>query len=714
MAANLQQVITQRGRRRVRRLAVVAIGGAVLSAACGFGGLNPPESRREALVETIHGVEIADPYRWLEDQESAETRAWIESQNDYTEEVLAQAPDATQIRARLEELYRVESLAPPVVRGDRYFIARRDAGRDLTTLYVRRSPEEADEVLVDPAALSPDGSLSVQFVAISADGARVAYTVRRGGEDEVELRFIDVDSGEHLADVLPRGRYFGVSITNDLSGVFYDRQTDAGPRVFHHVFGDDPAADRIVFGGDYGPEKIIQSELSPNGRYLLISVSHGAAAVKNELYFRDNWTGDQIHTIVNDIDARFEAAVAGDALFVLTDWEAPKRRVFAADLRYPAPDRWTEFVAEGAGIIEGIATSGGKLLVQSLVDVQPRIRVIELDGSVSGEIEFPELGAIAADPFGGGFASSSWEGDDAFYAFSGPATPPKIYRYRVSTGELSTWAESRAPVDSSAFTVRRFAYPSADGTEIPMFVAHRIGLEMDGDRPAYLTGYGGFNVSVLPSFDRRAIVWMEQGGIWAVASLRGGGEFGEAWHRAGMLENKQNVFDDFIGAAEWLIDAGYTRPGRLAIGGGSNGGLLVGAALTQRPDLFAAVLCTYPLLDMLRYHRFLVAGYWVPEYGSSEDPVQFEYLAGYSPYHRVQRGTRYPAVMFVTGDGDTRVAPLHARKMTALLQAETGSSNPVVLRYDTEAGHSGGRPVSSIIDELTAELRFLLWRLSGE
>jgi len=694
--------------------AAILISCAALFSSCGFGAPAPPETRREELVETIHGVEVADPYRWLEDQSSAETRAWIDEQNAYAARVLAEAPDPADIRARLAELYRVDWVAPPIVRNDRYFVAKRGARQDLTVLHVRPSPEGTDRVLVDPAALGPDRTLSVQFAAVSADGTLVGYAARHGGEDEIEVRFVDVDSGEHLEDVLPRGRYFGVSIDNDLSGVFYDRQTSEGPRVLHHVFGQDPQQDRVVFGRGYGPEKIIESRLSPNGRYLLISVSHGAAAVKSELYFRDNWTGDQIHTIVNDVDAVFEAAIAGDSLFVLTNWEAPNRRVLVADLRYPAVDRWREIVPEGNGVIEGIATAGGKLLVESLVDVQPRIRVLDPDGRLSAEIEFPTLGAIAADPFSGSFVSASWEGDDAFYAFSSLATPAKVYRYRVSTGELSTWSEPEAPIDSAAFEVRRIAYTSADGTEVPMFLAHRRGLELSGDNPTFLTGYGGFNVSALPAFDRRAIVWMEMGGVWAMPSLRGGGEFGETWHRAGMLENKQNVFDDFIAAAEWLIEAGYTSPDKLAIGGGSNGGLLVGAALTQRPDLFAAVLCTYPLLDMVRYDRFLVAGYWVPEYGSSEDPVQFEYLAGYSPYHRVRSGTRYPAVMLVTGDGDTRVAPLHARKMTALLQAETGSAHPVVLRYDTEAGHSGGRPVSSIIDELTAELRFLLWRLSDE
>ena len=701
---------------RARRARIVSATGALAltlalmlaMAGCRESGPELPETRRDNVAEVLHGVAFTDPYRWLENQQAPETRAWIETQNAYAERILDLAPPADDVRARLEALYRVDAVSAPTGRGGRYFSAQRRADQELTVLYVRRSPDGDDEILVDPHEMSADGSLSVGFAAISADGTRVAYSVRDGGEDEVEIRFLDVDTGEELADVLERARYFNVSIGADLSGVYYDRLTVDGPRVLHHVFGEDPSADRIVFGRGYGPEKIIFSELSSNGRYLLVSVGHGAAAVKNELYFRDLWTGDQVHPIVNDIEATFEAHIAGDTLFVLTNWEAPNRRVFAANLRQPTPDSWTEVIPEGDDAIQGIVAAGGRLLVERLENVQPRVTVYEPDGFPVRDIPLPEIGAF------GGVSGGRWESDELFYTFSSLARPQTVYRYRVSDGAQETWAELDAPVDPADFEIARVIYASRDGTEIPMLIAHRKGLQRSGDNPTLLTGYGGFNASVLPGFNRMAVVWMEQDGVWAIPSLRGGGEFGEAWHRAGMLENKQNVFDDFIRAAEWLIANDYTRPQRLAIMGESNGGLLVGAALTQRPELFAAVLCTYPLLDMLRYHRFLVAGYWVPEYGSSEDPVQFEYLAGYSPYHRVVSGTPYPAVMLTTGDGDTRVAPLHARKMTALLQAETGSANPVILMYDTKAGHSGGRPVDAVIDELTAELRFLLWQVGGE
>ena len=686
----------------------------VVGLAAGCVPSNAPDTAVDNVVETLHGVEITDPYRWLEDQTSAQTREWIVTQNAYREQVMGAAPDGSALESRLTELYAVDTISTPTQRGNRYFFTKRAADQDLSVLYVRRSAAGFDEVLMDPHGMTPDQSLSVQYADVSADGRLAAYRVRRGGQDEVEVRFIDVDSGEHLGDALPRARYFNVSITAEGTGVYYDKMTDEGPRVFLHNFGEPGDTDRLVFGRSYGPEKIISSDLSANGRYLLITVLHGAAATRTELYFRDTWTGTQVYPIVNDIDATFYGVIAGDILFVRSNWEAPNHRVLAADLRSPAPDHWTEIVAEGDTVIESIATAGGHLLVQALSHVQPRISVYEPDGTLARTVEFQALGALGTSTVDGNFVSGSWDNDRAFYAVSSLAEPTTIHSFSVSSGRHETWARLDAPLDRRDFEIEQVTYTSKDGTLVPMFVAHRRGLELNGNNPTLLTGYGGFNVSMLPSFNPFAIVWMENGGVWALPNLRGGGEFGEAWHRAGMLENKQNTFDDFIAAAEWLIDSGYTNPSKLAVRGGSNGGLLVGAAITQRPELFAAMVCTYPLLDMLHYHQFLVAGFWVPEYGSSENSLQFEYLATYSPYHRVRSGENYPAALFVTGDGDTRVAPLHARKMTALMQAETGSSNPVLLMYDTEAGHSGGRPVTDMVAELTEELRFLLWRTAPQ
>ena len=685
-----------------RRGASVCV--ALLLLSCGRAGPAPPETRRDDTVESMHGVSLPDPYRWLEDGDSAETLAWIEGQRMYTQAVFATAPPDTELRERLNELVRVDETFAPAARGGRYFFARRPADRDHPILYVRRGPAGADEVLVDPHDVASGASASVGYADISPDGSLVAYAVRRDGEDEIEVRFIDVESGEHLADTLARGRYDNISIDADRRGVFYDRRTPEGPRVLHRVFGTEHDADRLVFGRGFGPETIITSGLSSSGRYLLISVHHGTAAVRTELYFRDTWTGTQVHTIVNDIEARFEGHIAGDTLFVLTDWEAPNRRVFAANLRRPTADSWTEIIREEDTTIEGLYAVGGRLLVRRLDDVRPRLAVYEPDGFPVREVTFSEISAL--DGAGGG----TWESDEVFFAVGSVAHPPTIFRYRVSDGDRQVWAENQAPIESTDFETEQVRYASADGTSIPMFVSYRRGLQRDGTAKALLSGSGGFGVNALPRFNRMAVAWMEHGGVWATAGLRGGGEFGASWHRAGMLELKENALDDFVAAAEWLIRNEYTTAGRLAIRGEFDGGLLVGAALTRRPDLFAAAVGRHAVLDMLRYHRFLEGPHWVPEYGSADDPAQFEYLSAYSPYHRVDPGTRYPSVMLVAGSSDTRVAPLHARKMTALLQASSVSANPVLLLYDDGGGSSGARSVDDRVAELTAELRFMLWQ----
>jgi len=390
---------------------------------------------------------------------------------------------------------------------------------------------------------------------------------------------------------------------------------------------------------------------------------------------------------------------------VRTNWKAPKWRIMEVDLKNPSIDKWREAVPEGKNALEGFSLVGGKLALRTSVDVVPHLRLVDLNGKLLREVPVPTLGSISG-------LTGHWDSNEAFFSFNSYHMPSTIYRYDVATGKQSIWFASKVPIESAKYEVKQVWYTSKDGTKIPMFLAHAKGLKLDGSNPVFLTGYGGFNVSETPGFSPFSAAWMANGGVYAVANLRGGGEFGEAWHHAGMLDRKQNVFDDFIAAAEWLIHDKYTTPARLAISGGSNGGLLVGAALTQRPDLFGAVICSYPLLDMVRYQNFLVAKYWVPEYGSSDNAEQFKYIYAYSPYHHVKTGTQYPSVLFISGDSDTRVAPLHARKMTALMQAATaGSNRPIMLHYDTAAGHSGGAPASKQIDNMVDELSYLLWQL---
>ena len=678
-------------------------------AAAGQDGHNhkAPPTRMDEAKDSYGTVTVPDPYRWLEDQKSPETRAWIDQQNQHSEAFLKTFPGREGIRKRLTEILKVDAAQMPYSKAGRYFFFKRLAGQDLSILYVRKGAAGKDEVLVDPHPLSADHRTSVNLLDIVQDGTMIAYGVQMGGEDEQTVHFRDVDTGKDFDDVLPRARYQGVSLTPDRKAVYFSRLEKEGPRVHRHAFGTEASADQKLFGEGYGPEKGLSATLSDDGRWLLLVVSHGSAAVKSEVYVQNVPAGGPIATIVNDIDSRFQARLAGDRLYLETNWQAANGRILAVDLKNPARDRWKEVVPARDSAIDGYTPAGGKIFVKYLENVQSKIRVFDADGKAQGELTFPEIGSLSA-------VRGDWDAPEAFFTFNSFVTPPTIYRYEIAKASRSVWAKETVPIRSGDFEVKQVRYPSKDGTMIPMFLVHRRGLKMDGSHPALLTGYGGFNLAQTPGFSSRAAVWVENGGVYALANLRGGNEFGEEWHKGGMLARKQNVFDDFIGAAEWLVKQGYTSPARLAISGGSNGGLLVGAALTQRPELFAAVVCSYPLLDMVRYHKFLVAGYWVPEYGSGDNPDQFPFLYAYSPYHRVQAGTKYPAVLFITGDSDTRVAPLHARKMTALLQSSTGSDRPVILHYDTKAGHSrGATPIPKQIDDLTDELSFLFTETSG-
>jgi len=665
----------------------------------------PPVTRADNVKEVLHGIEIVDPYRWLENKDAPETRAWIGAQNAYTDALLGAQSGRDRIHARLEQLLKVDAQSVPFERGGRYFFTHRLATQDLPVLSMRRGLAGEDEVLVDPHPLSPDHTISVSFLDVSNDGTLLAYGTRQGGEDETSVTLLDLETRKELPDRLPRARYFGISITPDKSGLYYSKFGKEGSRIYYHRMGSDPTTDQLLFGEGYGPEKIVVAGLSEDGRWLLITVYYGSATDQSEVYVQDVAARGAITPIVNDVKAYFSPDIAGDHLYLQTNWNASNNRVLDVDLRHPARDQWKELIPERAdAVIDGFSLAGGKLFVNYLKNVVSGVQVFDAQGKPEREIAFPTLGSV-------GGIRGRWTSDEAFFSFTSFVVPSVIYRVDVGSGRREEWWRANVPVESDRFEVKQVWYASKDGTKIPMFVVHKKGLKLDGNNPTYLTGYGGFTVSETPAYSARAVVWLERGGVFAVPNLRGGGEFGEAWHRAGMLANKQNVFDDFLAAAEWLVKNKYTRPEKLSCAGGSNGGLLVGAALTQRPDLFRAVVCSVPLLDMLRYHQFLVARFWVPEYGSSENPVQFNTLYAYSPYHHVKRGVKYPAVLFITGDSDTRVDPLHARKMTALLQASTGSDRPVAIHYDTKLGHAGGKPVKKQIDDLSDELLFLFWQL---
>jgi prolyl oligopeptidase len=665
-----------------------------------------PPTRQDNFREVLHGVEILDPYRWLEDQQSPETRQWIDAQNKYTHSLLDGLGSRPLIQKRLTELLRVDTVGTPFEKGGRYFLFKKRAEDDLSILYVRKGLGAGDEVLIDPHTLSADHTTNIGLDDASGDGRLILYSIRRGGEDETELRVMDVATRKDLADRLPRALYRGVSFKKDGSGFYYNLQKrDLGTRIFYHALGTDPSKDVELFGNGYGPDKWVSATVSENGRYLLFEVQHGWA--RNEVYVQEI-AGGPIKTIVNDIDAHFYAGFAGDRLVMQTDWQAPKNRIVTVDLKNPSRASWREIVPAGQDTIDGFSLVGGKLFVNYLHNVTTQIKVFTIDGKPLGEVALPGLGSA-------GGLLGRWDSNEAFFSFRSYVRPQTIYRYDVSTARTELWAQPRVPFKTEDFEVSQVWYSSKDGTRVPMFLVHKKGLRPDGNLPVLLYGYGGFNVNQTPRFNSMAALWVERGGMYAVANLRGGGEFGEEWHKAGMLDKKQNVFDDFIAAAEWLVKSNYTNPSRLAIQGGSNGGLLVGAALTQRPELFQAVLCEFPDLDMIGYYRFKNNNPpALLEYGNASVAEQFKFLYAYSPYQKVKPGVKYPAVLLTTGDADTRVPPLQARKMTARLQAATSSGKPVFLLYDTKAGHAGGKPLSKIIEDLSLEMAFLFWQLGLE
>lgn len=674
---------------------LLALGTLPLSAAEG-----PPPTKTQPVTETIRGVTITDPYRWLEDQNSPETRAWLDAQNRYTQSYLTAIPGREKLRRRITEISRIDSVQAPIARHGRYFFMRRLANENRSSICMRTGAAGQDRVIVDPATLENE-SLSLDLLAVADNGNLIAYGIRHGGEDELEVRLFDVDRKELLPVRLPHALYFSFAFKADASGFFYCRYSrEQGSHVFYHPMGSD-AGEREVFGSGYTPEALIEMSVSDDGRYLVLYVAYGVPARKSEVWVEDIAGGGPAKPIVTDVDADFRAEAVGDKLLLWTNWKAPNWRILAVDLKNPAREQWTTVVPESQWAIVDVNTAGGHILVSYLENVKTRIRQYSLEGKPLADVKLPGIGTVA------GFHSRSND-DDAFFLYTSFVEPGTIYRYQVSSGREDVWFRPKAPIDAANFEVKQVWYESRDKTRIPMFLVHKKGLVLDGNRPVFMTAYGGFNSSETPAFTQPAVIWAEMDGVFAMPNLRGGGEFGEKWHRAGMFEKKQNVFDDFIAAAEWLVANHYTRPERIAARGASNGGLLMGASFTQRPDLFGAIVCGFPLLDMLRYQKFKVGSYWVTEYGSSDDAQQFAYIYKYSPYHNVKKGAKYPAILFQSGDSDTRVDPLHARKMTALMQASNGSGRLIMLDYDTASGHSQGKPLNAQIDDRTAWMSFLL------
>jgi prolyl oligopeptidase len=663
----------------------------------------PPQTRREDLRETIHGQEVPDPYRWLEDGASAETRAWVAAQAEYAAQFLA-TPERARIRARLAEIMKVDEVGAPVQRNDRYFFTRRAANQQHPVICQREGLDSPDEVLIDPNSMDTDKLTSVEILDVSPSGALLAYSLRRGGEDEHEIRVLDLTSRRDPSDRLPKDRYYNnCSWNRDSTGFYYFVLTSEKSCVRFHRLGSALDSDEELFSTR--PDWGISVHATEDGRYLIITVIRGGGGSSSEIYYQRLDDAAPLMALVNDIDAVFVPVYVGDAVVLRTNWQAPNWRLIRVDLDNPGRAQWREIVPEGNAPMQSHSAIGGKLLLTHLDNVQSRISVYEPDGTYIRDIDLPNSGTA-------GPMSGSWHSAEAFFSFTSFNVPPTIYRYDVSSDALGIWSRQNVPADFDRFEFHQAWCESKDGTRVPLYVFHRKNLDLDGVNPTLLLGYGGFSDNYSPFYWPPALVWVEAGGVFAVANLRGGGEFGERWHRAGMLENKQNVFDDFVAAAQWLISSRHTSSQRLAVIGASNGGLLVGAAVTQCPQLLRAAICWAPLLDMIRYQRHPLGPFWIPEFGSSDDPTQFPYLYAYSPYHNVKQGIRYPAVMFVTGESDSRCDPMHARKMAAALQSASSSKErPIILHHRTAAGHVTSLAKDDTIDEAADQLSFLFREL---
>lgn len=687
-------------------------------ATAGEWPLEYPTARKSDVVDSYGDIKIADPYRWLENADDKETVAWVEAQNALTRSFL-QGPTREALKKRLAELTDYPRMSAPDKKGHRYFYSRNTGLQNQSVLFVREGQDGAERVLLDPNALSPDGTVALTSTSVTRDGSLMAYTLSRSGSDRQEIYVRQVATGKDLTDKLLWAKFTSLTWTPDKKGFYYMRFPAAGtvpageenysPQLHYHRLGEPQQKDTLVFERPDDKQLVFGTAVTRDGHYLIITAVRGASD-QAEVFVQDLKTSRAKPTLLpftKGLTAAWDyVGESAGRLFFRTDQDASLGRIVAVDLA--KGDRTPlAVVPEGPHKLASANLVNGKLVVQWLQNASDRLEIRGLDGRLEKRLELPTLGTV-------GELNGEADDPEMFFSFTSFTYPTTPFRYDFVTGSLSEFEKSQARVDSAAYEVRQAFYPSMDGTRIPLFVVHKKGLAKDGKRPTLLSGYGGFNVSLTPSFSSSRFAWLERGGVLAIANLRGGGEYGEAWHEAGMLERKQNVFDDFIAASEWLILNGYTSPGKLAIQGGSNGGLLVGAVMLQRPELFGAVVCQVPVADMLRYHLFTVGRYWIPEYGSSENPKQFAFLYRYSPYHNVKDGGSYPATLVTTADTDDRVAPGMAKKFAARLQAASDGKRPILIRVETKAGHGAGKPVSKQIDEQADVYAFLLKALGEE
>jgi prolyl oligopeptidase len=677
-----------------------------------------PATKKIEQVDDYHGTKVADPYRWLEDLDTPDTKAWVEAQNRLTDAYLAEIPARGKIKERLTKLWNFERYGIPFREGDRYFYTKNDGLQNQSVLYTVASLSDEPRVLLDPNKLSPDGTVALAGTAFSRDGKLMAYGLSASGSDWSEWRVRNVETGQDLPDHIKWVKFSGASWTADGKGFFYSRYDEpkaggsqlAGvnefQKLYYHRLGTPQTEDALIYERKDQKDWGFSGDVTEDGRYLIIHVWVGTDA-KNRIYYKDLQSANSpVVKLLDDFDAAYNFIDNDGAVFwFMTDRDAPRYKVIAIDTRKPERANWKVVIPETAETIEGANVVNDMFVVSYLKDARSQVKIRRLDGSFVREVALPGLGSTS------GFSGKRTD-KETFYAYASFTTPYPIYRYDLTTGKSTLFRQPKVDFDPAQYETKQVFYRSKDGTRVPMFITHKKGLKLDGTNPTLLYGYGGFNVSETPAFSISRLVWMEMGGVFALANLRGGGEYGKDWHEAGMKLKKQNVFDDFIAAAEWLISNKYTSTPKLAIQGGSNGGLLVGAVITQRPDLFGAALPAVGVMDMLRFNKFTIGAAWASDYGSPETPAEFKALYAYSPLHNLKAGTSYPPTLITTADHDDRVWPGHSFKFAAAMQAAQGGSAPVLIRIETKAGHGAGKPTSKIIEEYADMWGFLVRTLN--
>jgi prolyl oligopeptidase len=681
--------------------------------------LTYPLTHKSNQTDDYHGTLVTDPYRWLENPDSEETRAWIEAENQITFSYLNEISVREKIKQRLTKLWDYEKYSIPFKEGEHYFYFKNDGLQNQSVLYTLKNLDGKPKVLLDPNKLSEDGTVALSGLSISDNGKLLAYGLSSSGSDWQEWKVRDVESGEDLRDHLKWIKFSDASWTRDNQGFFYSRYDEPNEKtrledvnyyqkLYYHRLGKPQSEDVLIYHRPDQKEWGFSGDVTENGQYLIISVWLGTDS-KNLVFYKDLINANaEIVELINQFEADYSFIDHDDRIFYFrTNLDAPRGRVIAIDTKNPTPENWQEVIPQTAETLESVGILNNQFVADYLQDAHTKIKIFDLKGTFLREVELPGLGSA------GGFGGKR-DDTETFYSFTSFTIPGTIYRYDMVKDKSELFRQPKVDFNPEDYETKQVFYHSKDGTKVPMFITHEKGIKLDGNNPTYLYAYGGFNASMTPGFSVSLLVWMEMGGVYAMPNIRGGGEYGEEWHQAGMKEKKQNVFDDFIAAAEWLIANKYTRPAKLAIAGGSNGGLLVGACMTQRPELFGAALPAVGVMDMLRFHKFTIGWAWTSEYGSPENPEEFKTLYAYSPLQNIKPDTAYPATLITTADHDDRVVPAHSFKFAAALQAAQAGDAPTLIRIETKAGHGGGKPTAKIIEEAADKWAFVVRTLDVE